>query len=298
MTAATEIPVQGQLLHNEPMSRHTSLRVGGPAELYFVPASLGDLQHFLRELDEDTPVYWFGTGTNLLIRDGGLRGVVIAAMKALRDLERVDPYVVRAGAGVPCTQLARQCIRWGLGPSEWFAGIPGTVGGALAMNAGAHGGETWNHVMSVKTIDRHGEIHERAPAEYSVGYRTVRGPANEWFIEALLKFEEGVTGSMETLNAMLERRKRTQPLGLPSCGSVFQNPDGNFAARLIESAGLKGFSIGGAEISDKHANFVINRGDATARDVETLIKHMHQSVLDIHGIDLHHEVRILGEKAR
>ena len=298
MTAATDIAVQGQLLRDEPMSRHTSLRVGGPADLYFVPASLEDLQRFLRELDADTPLYWFGTGTNLLIRDGGLRGVVIAAMKALRDLERVDPYVVRAGAGVPCTQLARQCIRWGLGPSEWFAGIPGTVGGALAMNAGAHGGETWNHVLSVKTIDRDGEIHERAPAEYSVGYRTVRGPANEWFIEATLKFEEGVTGSMETLNAMLERRKRTQPLGLPSCGSVFQNPDGNFAARLIESAGLKGFSIGGAEISDKHANFVINRGDATARDVETLIKHMHQSVLDIHGIDLHHEVRILGEKSR
>lgn len=298
MTAATDIAVQGQLLRDEPMSRHTSLRVGGPADLYFVPASLEDLQCFLRELDEDTPVYWFGTGTNLLIRDGGLRGVVIAAMKALRELTRVDPYVVRAGAGVPCTQLARQCIRWGLGPSEWFAGIPGTVGGALAMNAGAHGGETWDHVLSVKTIDRHGEIHERAPAEYSVGYRTVRGPANEWFIEATLKFEEGVTGTMETLNAMLERRKRTQPLGLPSCGSVFQNPDGNFAARLIESAGLKGFSIGGAEISDKHANFVINRGDATARDVETLIKHMHQSVLDIHGIDLHHEVRILGEKSR
>jgi len=298
MAAAMDIAVQGQLLRDEPMSRHTSLRVGGPADLYFVPASLEDLQQFLRQLDGDLPVFWFGTGTNLLVRDGGLRGVVIAAMKVLRDLERVDPYVVRAGAGVPCTQLARQCIRWGLGPSEWFAGIPGTVGGALAMNAGAHGGETWDHVLSVKTLDRHGEIHERAPAEYSVGYRTVHGPANEWFIEGLLKFEEGVTGSMETLNAMLERRKRTQPLGLPSCGSVFQNPEGNFAARLIESAGLKGFSIGGAEISDKHANFVINRGDATARDVETLIKHMHQSVLDIHGIDLHHEVRILGEKAR
>jgi UDP-N-acetylmuramate dehydrogenase len=289
--------VQGDLRHKEPMSRHTSLRVGGPADLYFVPASLEDLQLFLQSLDETATIHWFGTGTNLLVREGGLRGVVIAAMKIFRDLERVDHFVVRAGAGVPCTQLARQCIRWSLGPSEWFAGIPGTVGGALAMNAGAHGGETWRHVESVRTIDRRGEIHERAPAEYSVGYRQVTGPQDEWFIEATLRFEEGVTGSVETLNAMLERRKSTQPLGLPTCGSVFRNPPGDHAARLIESSGLKGFSIGGAEISQKHANFIINRGDATAHDVETLIKHIHQTVLDIHGVDLVPEVKIVGEQA-
>jgi UDP-N-acetylmuramate dehydrogenase len=295
--AAGNIAVQGELLRDEPMSRHSSLRVGGPADLYFVPASLEDLQAFLRELDEETPIYWFGIGSNLLVRDGGLRGVVIAAMKIFRGLERTDQYVVRAGAGVPCTQLARQCIRWGIGPAEWFAGIPGTVGGALAMNAGAHGGETWEQVESVKSIDRAGEIHERAPAEYSVGYRHVVGPPNEYFIEATFRFETGATSSLETLNAMLERRKTTQPLGLPSCGSVFRNPPGDHAARLIESCGLKGFSIGGAIVSEKHANFIINQGNATARDVETLIKHVHQTVLDIHGVDLVHEVRILGEKA-
>jgi UDP-N-acetylmuramate dehydrogenase len=294
--AAGNIAVQGELLRDEPMSRHSSLRVGGPADLYFVPASLEDLQAFLRELDEETPVYWFGIGSNLLVRDGGLRGVVIAAMKIFRDLERTDQYVVRAGAGVPCTQLARQCIRWGIGPAEWFAGIPGTVGGALAMNAGAHGGETWEQVESVRSIDRAGEIHERAPAEYSVGYRHVVGPPNEYFIEATFRFEPGATSSLETLNAMLERRKTTQPLGLPSCGSVFRNPPGDHAARLIESCGLKGFSIGGAIVSEKHANFIINQGNATARDVETLIKHLHQTVLDIHGVDLVHEVKILGEK--
>ncbi len=287
--------VQGELRSNEPMSRHTSWRVGGPAELFFVPASIEDLQSFLHELDDDTPVFWFGIGSNLLVREGGLRGVVISATKILRDLEQVDHYVVRAGSGVPCTQLARKCIRWGLGPSEFFAGIPGTVGGALAMNAGAHGGETWERVESVRTIDRNGEIHERAPGEYTVGYRSVAGPPNEWFLEATLRFDPQATASMETLNTLLERRKKTQPLGLPSCGSVFRNPPDDHAARLIETANLKGFSIGGAEVSAKHANFIINRGDATATDIEELIEHVRHSVTEAHGIELIHEVHIVGE---
>ena len=204
---------------------------------------------------------------------------------------------MRAGSGVPCTQLARQCIRWGLGPSEFFAGIPGTVGGALTMNAGAHGGETWERVESVRTIDRDGEIHLRSPAEYSVGYRSVTGPANEWFLEATFRFEPGVTASMDAMKAMLERRKATQPLGLPSCGSVFRNPTGDHAARLIEAAGLKGYRIGGAEVSPKHANFIINTGDATATDIEELIEHVRQTVIDQHGVELQHEVRIVGEVA-
>jgi len=276
MAALDNMNVQGELRLNEPMSRHTSWRVGGPAELFFIPASIEDLQSFLHELDEDAPVFWLGIGSNILVREGGLPGVVISASKILREIERLDHYVVRAGSGVPCTQLARQCIRWGLGPSEFFAGIPGTVGGALAMNAGAHGGETWERVESVRTVDRAGEIHERAPGEYTVGYRSVTGPPNEWFLEAILRFEPGATASMETLQAMLERRKRTQPLGLPSCGSVFRNPPDDHAARLIETAGLKGFSIGGAEVSEKHANFIINRGDATATDIEELIEHVRQ----------------------
>ena len=295
MAAAEDIPVQGELRQREPMERHTSWRVGGPADWYFVPASVDDLKSFLQDLDRDVPVFWFGVGSNLLVRDGGIRGVVIAAARLLRDIERIDPFAVRAGSGVPCTQLARQCIRWGLGPSEFFAGIPGTVGGALAMNAGAHGGETWERVESVRTIDRAGEIHERAPAEYSVGYRSVTGPPNEWFLEATFRFDPETTASIETLNAMLERRKSTQPLGLPSCGSVFRNPAGDHAARLIEAAGLKGFAVGGAEVSDKHANFIINRGDATAADIESLIEHVRDTVRERHGVDLQHEVRIVGE---
>jgi UDP-N-acetylmuramate dehydrogenase len=229
------------------------------------------------------------------VRDGGIPGVVISASRILKDIERVEHFAVRAGAGLPCTQLARQCIRWGIGPSEFFAGIPGTVGGALAMNAGAHGDETWERVESVRTIDRSGVINQRAPSEYSVGYRSVTGPSNEWFVEARFRFDPDVTPSTDTMNDMLDRRRKTQPLGLPSCGSVFRNPPGDHAARLIEAAGLKGFSIGGAEVSVKHANFIINKDNATATDIEELIEHVRQKVVEIHGIALVHEVRIVGE---
>jgi UDP-N-acetylmuramate dehydrogenase len=295
MGVAENMNVQGELRFNEPMSRHTSWRVGGPADVFFIPASIEDLSAFLAGLDPDTPVFWHGVGSNILVRDGGIRGVVISASKMLSYLERVDQLTVRAGAGLPCTQLARQCIRWGLGPSEFFAGIPGTVGGALAMNAGAHGGETWERVESVRAIDRNGDIHQRAPGEYSVGYRSVTGPPNEWFIEGTFHFEPDAKPSMDTMKAMLERRKTTQPLGLPSCGSVFRNPPGDYSARLIEAAGLKGFRIGGAEVSEKHANFIINRDEATATDIEELIEHVHQTVREVHGIELVHEVKIIGE---
>lgn len=290
--------VAGELRENEPMSRHTSWRVGGPADLFFMPASIPDLSQFLAELDGDTPIFWHGVGSNLLVRDGGIRGVVISAARILRSTERVEPYLVTAGSGVPCTQLARHCLRWGIGPSEFFAGIPGTVGGALAMNAGAHGGETWERVESVRTISRDGDIHERAPAEYSVGYRSVTGPSDEWFIEGTFRFDPEVTASKETLDELLERRKTTQPLGLPSCGSVFRNPPGDHAARLIESAGLKGHRIGGAEVSPKHANFIINADNATATDVEELIEHVRHTVIEQHGVELIHEVRIVGEVAQ
>ena len=304
MMAAARIPaVSGELRENEPMSRHTSWRVGGPAELFFRPAGLEDLSLFLRELAVETPVFWLGLGSNLLVRDGGIPGVVIAAAGIFKDLERVAALQVRAGVSLPCTQLARQCVRWGIGPSEFFAGIPGTVGGALAMNAGAHGGETWERVRSVTTIDRRGDVRIRSIGEYQVGYRSVtriddeHDQNDEWFVEALLEFEAGVPASQETLKALLARRKNTQPLGLPSCGSVFRNPQGDFAARLIETAGLKGDRIGGAEVSTKHANFIINRNHASARDIEALISHVQSTVSDVHGVELVHEVHIIGEAA-
>ena len=298
MMAAPKISaVSGELRKNEPMSRHTSWRVGGPAELFFRPASLEDLSIFLKQLAAATPVLWLGLGSNLLVRDGGIRGVVIAAAGIFKDLERVADHQVRAGVSLPCTQLARQCVRWGLGPSEFFSGIPGTVGGALAMNAGAHGGETWERVRSVITIDRLGNVHERTPDDFQIAYRSVAGHADEWFIEARFEFDPAIVASLETLQQMMARRKDTQPLGLPSCGSVFRNPQGDHAARLIEAAGLKGFRLGGAEVSAKHANFIINCDQASSGDIESLIDHVQQTVAEVHGIDLVHEVRIVGDAA-
>src|SRR5262249_51363830 len=213
---------------------------------------------------------WIGLGSNLLVRDGGIRGVVVETHGIFDTLERVDATHVRAGAGVACAKVAKQCIKWGLGPAEFFAGIPGTVGGALAMNAGAFGGETWRHVVSVTTIDRAGNEHSRPASDYQVAYRSVVGPRDEWFLDGLFTFEERVGVSQDDIRALLNRRKETQPIGELSCGSVFTNPPGDHAARLIDTSGLKGYRIGGARVSEKHANFIINDGTAKASDIESL----------------------------
>ena len=294
MAVHTSPAACGEIRKGEPMSRHTSWRVGGPAEVFYKPASRDDLSSFLGSLNEDVPIFWFGLGSNLLVRDGGLPGVVIAASGIFTELEKTGDQTVNVGGSVPCTQLARQCVRWGLGPSEFFAGIPGLLGGALAMNAGAHGGETWERVTSVTTIDRHGDVHIRGKNEYAIAYRQVSGPKDEWFIGADLSFDPEVDPSMATLKEMLARRRDTQPLGQPSCGSVFRNPPGDHAARLIEAAGLKGFCIGDAEVSTKHANFIINRGEASALDIESLIAHVQRTVLHTHDIELRAEVHIVG----
>jgi UDP-N-acetylmuramate dehydrogenase len=282
----------------ESMSRHTSWHVGGPAEVFFNPRDRTDLAAFLRSLPAAVPIHWIGLGSNLLVRDGGVAGVVIATYGAFERLERVAPTVVFAEAGVACARIAKQCIRWGLGPAEFLAGIPGTLGGALAMNAGAFGGETWRHVLEVQTIDRRGVEHVRSAAEFKVSYRSVHLPvADEGFLAARLAFEQKPGANEAEVRALLARRKATQPIGAWSCGSVFTNPPGDHAARLIEAAGLKGFRIGDAAVSVKHANFIVNYGAASAADVEHLIEHVRATVARIHGIDLHPEVRILGERA-
>ncbi len=280
----------------EPLSRHTSWHVGGPADLFFMPRDRADLLAFLKILPPEVPLLWLGLGSNLLVRDGGVRGVVISTRDALVALERRGERGVYAEAGVPCAKLARQCARWDLGPAEFFTGIPGTVGGALAMNAGAFSGETWRQVVSVETVDRHGVVRERSREQFRVGYRHVEQPANdEWFLAATLHFE-GASSEADT-RALLERRKQTQPIGEWSCGSVFTNPPGDHAARLIETAGLKGRRIGGAVVSTKHANFILNEGAATARDIETLICEVQQQVARRHGCQLTPECRIVGEAA-
>jgi UDP-N-acetylmuramate dehydrogenase len=283
---------------DEPMSRHTSWHVGGAAEVFFNPRDRAELAAFLRTLADDVPIQWVGLGSNLLVRDGGLKGVVISTHGTLDRLDRLSQTHVYGEAGVACARIARQCVKWGLGPAEFFAGIPGTLGGALAMNAGAFGGETWRHVVTVETIDRRGQEHTRAASEFKVSYRQVAPPvAEEWFVAARLDFERNPGVNEAQLRELLERRKASQPIGEWSCGSVFTNPPGDHAARLIDTAGLKGFHIGGASVSQKHANFIINHGQATAADLERLIQHVQETVERVHGVRLHPEVRVVGEAA-
>ena len=280
---------------DEPLSRHTSWHVGGPAEVFFNPRDREDLAAFLRAVPAEVPIHWIGLGSNLLVRDGGLRGIVISTHGTLDSLERLSETSVRSEAGAACARIARQCIKWGLGPAEFFAGIPGTLGGALAMNAGAFGGETWAHVRTVETIDRRGRVRRREAAEYRVSYREVIPPeADEWFLAAELVFERRPGAHAGEVQKLLAQRKASQPIGEWSCGSVFTNPPGDHAARLIEAAGLKGFRIGDASVSQKHANFFINHGQARAEDLERLIGHVRDTVARVHGVSLHPEVRIVG----
>jgi UDP-N-acetylmuramate dehydrogenase len=288
-------PEKARVLYDEPMARHTSWRVGGPADVYFKPRSREELVEFLRRLEPATPVHWVGLGSNLLVRDGGVRGVVIATAGCLEHLRHLGAGLVEAEAGVPCTVLARHCARWQVGPAEFFAGIPGTVGGALTMNAGAFGGDTWQRVVEVETVDRQGRVARRAPAEYRVAYREVRGPAGEWFLSARFRFDPATPTRLDGVRALIQQRQATQPLGMPSCGSVFRNPSGDFAGRLIEAAGLKGVRVGGAQVSEKHANFILNTGRATAADIEALIAHVQEAVERATGVRLVPEVHVLGE---
>jgi UDP-N-acetylmuramate dehydrogenase len=291
----TEPPMR--VLKDEPMRRHTSWRVGGPADIFFSPATIAELERFLSELPPTTPIHWIGLGSNLLVRDGGVRGAVVSTAGLEKKIERIDGLRVRVSASTPCATLARQCVRWHLGPAAFFAGIPGTVGGALAMNAGAFGGETWSRVESVETIDRSGHRHRRSREQYRIGYRSVAGREGEWFIGATLIFESDPESDKDSIRALLRARAAAQPLGVPSCGSVFRNPPGQFAGQLVEEAGLKGAVRGGAQVSDKHANFIINTGAATAADIEGLIEDVRTRVKAATGVDLELEVRLLGEPA-
>jgi UDP-N-acetylmuramate dehydrogenase len=297
---SVEIPPEFavRVRRDEPMSRHTSWHVGGPAEVFFNPRDRNDLAAFLKGLPADVPIQWIGLGSNLLIRDGGLKGVVISTHGTLDRLDRLSQTQVYGGAGVACARVAKQCMKWGLGPAEFFAGIPGTLGGALAMNAGAFGGETWRHVVEVEMIDRRGAEHTRPASEFKVSYRQVIPPVpDEWFVAAKLSFERSKAVNEAKIRELLDKRRASQPIGEWSCGSVFTNPPGDHAARLIDTAELKGFRIGDASVSEKHANFIINHGKATAADLERLIQHVQETVARVHGIRLHPEVRIVGEAA-
>lgn len=288
-------PIRGRLRQNVPLARYTTWRVGGPARRLFEPADVEDLAGFLAGLPEEEPLLWLGLGSNLLVRDGGVPGTVVLTTGLLRGLERRGPQGLRVEAGVACAKVARFGARAGLRGAGFLAGIPGTMGGALAMNAGAFEGETWRLVERVEVLDREGRFHLREAGEYRVGYRSVQGPPGEWFLAAHLGLEGGDDeGEAERIRALLKRRGETQPIGVASCGSVFRNPPGDHAARLIEACGLKGLRIGGAEVSRKHANFIINTGGATAADIESLMEKVSERVLVEQGVRLVAEVRIVG----
>ena len=297
--APEETPMlRGELRLDEPMARHTTWHVGGPADRYYRPADRDDLAVFLAGLPAGEPLYWCGLGSNLLVRDGGLRGTVIFLQPGLTGLEIRASHQLWVEAGVACAKAARHAARNGLVGAEFLAGIPGTMGGALAMNAGAFGGETWDVVAWVETVDRAGTIHRRPAREYRVGYRQVTPPVEEWYLGAMLQLRSGDgDAAMQRIRALLSQRAATQPIGKPSCGSVFRNPEGDHAARLIEASALKGCRIGGALVSEKHANFILNDGGASARDIERLIAHVGETVERLQGVRLQPEVLVIGEES-
>ena len=296
MNRQARFRVRGPVREQVSMAELTVWGVGGRAQHLFEPVDLSDLAGFLSMTDPNEPLLFMGLGSNLLVRDGGFQGTVIVIAKNFDHLSVGENTTLSVGAGVACPKVARFCANKGLGGAEFFAGIPGTVGGALAMNAGAYGDETWRLVREVETINRQGDIATRIPENYTVGYREVIGPENEWFVSAKLNLISADPLVLrESVRELLRKRALAQPLGQRSCGSVFRNPEGDFAGRLIECCGLKGSQSGRALVSTKHANFIINSGDASARDIETLMIKVATTVEQMKGVRLAPEVRIVGE---
>lgn len=287
--------LQGVFRENEFLSDYTSWRVGGKVKQWYRPADDADLALFLSRLPADEPLLWIGLGSNLLVRDGGFEGTVISTVGTLQDLI-IDGTTVTVGAGVTCNKLAKQCAKAGLAGAAFLAGIPGTVGGALAMNAGANGLDTWTHVSQVNTVDRVGKLRVRDASEFDVAYRHVSLATEEWFVGATLTLPRGDAETEQAeIKSLLKRRNASQPTTQPCAGSVFRNPEGDFSGRLVEEIGLKGKQIGGASVSEKHANFIVNDGSATAADIEALIIWVQSEVEQKKGVRLIPEVHIVGE---
>ena len=288
----------GQLLLMEPLANYTTWRVGGLAKALYKPAGISDLAVFLKKLELEEPILWLGLGSNSLIRGTGFSGTVILTQGCLNEISLVGDDLVRVEAGVSCAKMARFCARNDLVGGEFWAGIPGTMGGALRMNAGCFNGETWQSVVSVETMTRTGEIRRRLPSEFSISYRHVSGLHDEWFIAATCRLTPGDKDkSLLLIKELLAHRAATQPTSEYNCGSVFRNPPNLYAAKLIESCGLKGFHFGGAKVSEKHANFIINHeGRASSHDIESLIELVQKKVHTETSIELIREVHIIGDE--
>ena len=281
--------------YNELLSKHTAWKVGGPADIFFTPQNRDDLSNFLKS-NHGKQITWLGNGTNVLVRDGGIRGAVISTKKSIDKINMETKNSCRVEAGASCMDLALFAEKNQLGPAAFFSGIPGSIGGALTMNAGSFGMETWDLVKEVEVINEKGDISFIEKESFDIAYRTVTFPFRLWFLSCSMFLSSDEETTKDNLIELRNQRIKTQPLSEDTCGSVFKNPPGNYAGALIEGSGLKGFKIGSASISEKHANFIVNQGGATAGDIENLINHTRQVVKKNYDIDLQLEVRIMGEK--
>jgi len=281
--------------YNELLSKHTAWKVGGPADIFFTPQNRDDLSNFLKS-NHGKQITWLGNGTNVLVRDGGIRGAVISTKKSIDKINMETKNSCRVEAGASCMDLALFAEKNQLGPAAFFSGIPGSIGGALTMNAGSFGMETWDLVKEVEVINEKGDISFIEKESFDIAYRTVTFPFRLWFLSCSMFLSSDEETTKDNLIELRNQRIKTQPLSKDTCGSVFKNPPGNYAGVLIEGSGLKGFKIGSASISEKHANFIVNEGGATAGDIENLINHTRQVVKKNYDIDLQPEVRIMGEK--
>ena len=289
--------IKGHIAFDHPMARLNTWRVGGNAECFFEPNDEGDLSFFLSQCVVDQAITFLGLGSNMLIRDGGINGIVITLRKGFKSIEMTSQSSVRVGAGVACGTLARYCLKHHLQGLSFMAGIPGTVGGALRMNAGAFGHSTWDCVHTAETIDDQGETHRYLKDQIKTDYRYTELPAKQWFIFAEFELSQADTNidQRSEINQLLEQRNVSQPIDTLNCGSVFKNPSNAYAAELIEKCNLKGYSIGDAQVSTKHANFIVNKGNASAKDIEALISYVKETVNQKTKIKLEEEVVIVGE---
>jgi UDP-N-acetylmuramate dehydrogenase len=291
-----EEKIRGRVSFNEPMARHTSFRIGGPADIMVEPVDVDDLSIALADLRRrDIPTLILGMGTNVLVRDGGIRGCVIL-MHGMKRIEKKESDEVYAEAGGPLMGLIRQCARWALSGLENLSGIPGSVGGAVRMNAGAHGSEMGDVVRSVTLMGPDGEVREKQAGELGFAYRTCGLGRDEIILGARLSLTRRDPGEISrVISERLSWRKERQPLALPSAGSIFKNPPEGPAGGFIDEAGLKGLSVGAAQVSALHANFIVNRGGARAGDVLSLVVQIQREVRRKRGIDLDLEIKVIGE---
>ncbi len=287
--------LRGRLLPNHPLADITWFRAGGPAQVLFTPEDESDLAYFMAQLPADIPVSVIGIGSNTLVRDGGVPGVVIRLGRGFSQIHIEQGCRIRSGTAVPDVKVARAAGEAGIDGLAFFRGIPGAIGGALRMNAGAYGGETTDVFVEARAVDRSGNIHVLSHADMGFEYRKSKVADDLIFTEALFQGQPGDSATiLAAMNEITERRDATQPVRSRTGGSTFKNPPGHKSWQLIDAAGCRGLRIGGAHMSELHCNFLINDGEATAADIEALGEEVRRRVLAQSGIDLHWEIRRIG----